>query len=63
MSCMMLLKPPNFTERILSAMILNYLSPEQLFEHALSVPDRETIDLCIFSVDNFSLLKDHMTTD
>ena len=42
-------------------MILNYLSPEQLFEHALSVPDRETIDLCIFSVDNFSLLKDHMT--
>lgn len=42
-------------------MILNYLSPEQLFEHALSVPDRETIDLCIFSVDNFFLLKDHMT--
>lgn len=42
-------------------MLLKYLSSEHLFEHTLSLPGKETIDVCIFSIDNFSLLADHMT--
>lgn len=42
-------------------MILKYLSSEHLLKQTLPLPDNKTIDICIFCIDNFSLLADHMT--
>lgn len=41
-------------------MKLNYLSPNRLTKKSISFPDTDTIDICIFSIENFSGLLDSM---
>lgn len=41
-------------------MKLNYLSPEHLTKKRIPLPDSDTIDICIFSVKNFSCLSESM---
>lgn len=41
-------------------MKLNYLSPNHLTKKNISFPDTDTIDICIFSVKNFSFLSESM---
>lgn len=41
-------------------MKLNYLSLECLNKKNIPLPDADTIDICIFSIENFSFLKDNI---